>query len=115
LVGQVKLTGAAGGETVNVAVHVTGGSQPLFTVKMTVAVPPQASGAPVLLLVKTALQPPVKLAVASQVLYLVLMAACDWQATSVVLIGHVKTTAGAAATVKLDEQDAVLLQSSVIE
>jgi hypothetical protein len=48
----------------------------LVTVNVTVVEPPQAAGAPVLLLVKTALQPPVKLAVANQFVKAVLTAAC---------------------------------------
>ena len=55
--------------TVNVALQVLGGSQELVTVKTTVLLPPQAAGAPVLLLDKDALHPPVKLAVANQVAY----------------------------------------------
>ena len=39
-------------------VHVLGASQSDVTVNVTVAEPPQAFGAPVLLLVKTGLQPP---------------------------------------------------------
>jgi hypothetical protein len=63
--------------------------------------PPQAAGAPVLLFVKTPLQPPLALAVASQVEKAVLTAACVWQAATVVLVGQVSTTLGAAGTVKI--------------
>jgi hypothetical protein len=63
--------------------------------------PPQALGAPVLLFVKTPLQPPLALAVASQVEKAVLTAACVWQAANVVLVGQVSTTVGAAGTVKV--------------
>ena len=52
--------------TVKEAVQVLGGSQPLVAVKVTVVEPPQGDGAPVLLLLKEVLQPPVALAVASQ-------------------------------------------------
>jgi hypothetical protein len=47
-------------------VHITGDSQPLVTVKVTVLDPPQALGAPVLLFERTALHPPELVAVASQ-------------------------------------------------
>jgi hypothetical protein len=67
--------GAAG--TVNVAEQVVvRGAQVLVYVKTTVVEPPQANGAPVLLLVKTPLQPPVAEAVASQFANAVLTAAC---------------------------------------
>lgn len=91
LVGQFKLTTGAA-VTVKVRVQVTGGWQSLVTVKVTVEVPPQAAGAPVLLLVRTALQPPVDEAVASQVAYFVSISACVWQAASVTLEGQVSTT-----------------------
>ena len=68
-VGQVTTTDGAL-VTVNVAVQVFGASQSLATVKVTVLLPPQAGGAPVLLLVNTALQPPDLVAVASQLAYL---------------------------------------------
>jgi hypothetical protein len=100
LTGQVKLT-AGEAVTEKLLVQVTGGWLLLVTVKVTVAVPPQAIGGPVLLLVKTALQPPVKVAVANQVLYLALMAACVWQAASVTVAGQVRLTIGAAVTVKV--------------
>jgi hypothetical protein len=70
-------------------------------VKVTVVEPPQADGAPVLLLVKTPLQPPLALAVASQVLKAAFTAAWVWQAVVVVFIGQVSVTVGAAATVKV--------------
>ena len=65
LVGQVSVTvGAAG--TVNVALHVVvSGAQLLVYVKTTVADPPQLFGAPILLLDKLPLQPPLAVAVAS--------------------------------------------------
>jgi hypothetical protein len=62
--------------------------------------PPQALGAPVLLFVRTPLQPPLALAVASQVAKAVFTAACVWQAAVVVLVGQVRTT-GDEATVKV--------------
>jgi hypothetical protein len=55
----------------------------------------------VLLFVKTPLQPPVPLAVASHVAKAVFTAACDWQAAAVVFVGQVSTTVGAAGTVKV--------------
>ena len=66
--------------------------------------PPQAAGAPVLLFVKTPLQPPVAETVANQVEKAVLIAACDWQAAAVVFVGQVSTTDGAAGTVKVAVQ-----------
>ena len=65
--------------------------------KVTVVEPPQAAGAPVLSLVNTPLQPPLADAVANQVAKAVLIAACDWQAAAVVLVGQV--TEGAGTTV----------------
>lgn len=47
----------------------------LVTVNVTVLLPPQAEGAPGLLLVNTALHPPVKVTEAIQALYLVLISA----------------------------------------
>jgi hypothetical protein len=70
-------------------------------VNVTVVEPPVASGAPELLFVKTPLQPPAALAVASQLAKAVLMAVCVRPTAVVVLIGQVNTTAGAAVTVKV--------------
>jgi hypothetical protein len=70
-------------------------------VKVTVVEPPQALGAPVLLFVKTPLQPPLAEAVASQVAKAVFTAACVWQAAVVVFTGQVSTTVGAAGTVNV--------------
>jgi hypothetical protein len=103
LAGQVKVTAGAA-VTVNVAEHVLGPSQELVTVNVTVVEPPQAGGAPELLLEMAALQPPLKVAVASHVVNLELIVACVWQAASVTLAGHVKVTAGAAVTVNVAEQ-----------
>lgn len=69
LTGQLSVTAGAA-VTVKVAVQVLGLSQLLFTVKVTVVVPPQAFGAPVLLFVTVVLQPPVTATVLSQVLNL---------------------------------------------
>jgi hypothetical protein len=55
----------------------------------------------VLLFVRTPLQPPLALAVASQVANAELTAACVWQAAAVVFVGQVSTTVGAAGTVKV--------------
>jgi hypothetical protein len=70
-------------------------------VKVTVVLPPQADGAPVLLFVNAPLQPPEAVAVASQVLKAVFTAACVWQAAVVVFTGQVSTTVGGAATEKV--------------
>ena len=66
---------------------------------VTVVDPPQAEGAPVLLLVNTPLQPPLADAVASHAANCAFTAACVWQAVAVVLVGQVKVTVGGAATV----------------
>ena len=54
-----------------------------------------------LLFVRTPLQPPLALAVASQVAKAVLTAAWLWQAATVVLIGQVSTMGGVDDTVKV--------------
>jgi hypothetical protein len=77
-------------------------------VKVTVVEPPQADGAPVLLFVRTPLQPPLAEAVASHAANAVLTAACVWQAAAVVLVGQVSTTVGGAATVKVAWQVVVV-------
>jgi len=66
LTGQVK-TKAGAVVTVNVAEHVFGPSHELVTVNVTVAVPPPAAGATVLLYDNTPQQPQVKVELASQV------------------------------------------------
>ena len=53
--------------TVKVAEQVTLAPQVLVTVQVTVVVPPQARGAPALLFVILAPQPPLKVVVANQV------------------------------------------------
>jgi hypothetical protein len=70
-------------------------------VKVTVVEPPQADGAPVLLFVKTPLQPPLALAVASQVAKAEFTAACVWHAETVVLVGQVSITGGVFDTVNV--------------
>jgi hypothetical protein len=70
-------------------------------VNVTVFEPPQADGAPVLLLVKTPLHPPDADAVANHVAYAASTAACDWQAAVVIFTGQVNVTVGAAITVKV--------------
>jgi hypothetical protein len=55
----------------------------------------------VLLFVRIPLQPPVPLAVASQVLNAALTAAWVWQAATVVLVGQVSTTGGVEETAKV--------------
>ena len=69
--------------TVNTAEQVSFAWQLEVTVQVTVVEPPQAGGAPVLLFDILALHPPEVLAVASQLVKAVLMAACVWQAASV--------------------------------
>ena len=61
--------------TVNEAEQVLGASHELVTVNVIVVEPPQAEGAAPLLLEIVALQPPVKVAVASHALNLELMVA----------------------------------------
>ena len=68
---------------------------------ITVVEPPQADGAPVLLLVNTPLHPPVAVAVANHVAKALFTAACVWQAAVVVFVGQVSTIGGADATVKV--------------
>ena len=64
--GQLSTTAGAA-VTVKDALHVLSTSHELVTVKVTVFVPPHASGAPVLVLVNVALHPPLVLTVASHV------------------------------------------------
>ena len=85
--------------TVKVRVQVSIIPQLLVTVNVTVETPPQKVGAPVLLFVKPALQPPVKDARASHAAYFILIACCVWQEPSTTFVGQVNTTAGAAVTV----------------
>ena len=54
-----------------------------------------------MLLVNTPLQPPLADAVANQDVKAVFTAACVWQAVTVVFVGQVNTTVGAAGTVKV--------------
>lgn len=103
MVGHV-ITNAGAGLTVNVDVHDFGTSHPLVTVKVTVAAPPQAFGAPELLFVTTGLHPPLTTIPVSHVLNLLLMVVCVWQAASVTLLGHVTTRAGAGSTVNVAVQ-----------
>ena len=77
------------------------GAQSLVYVKITVVEPPLAAGAPVLLLVRTPLQPPLAEAVANQVAKAVFTAAWVCPSAVVVFVGHVSTTVGAAATVNV--------------
>jgi hypothetical protein len=77
-------------------------------VNVTVVEPPQAEGAPVLLFVKTPLQPPEAEAVANHVAKAELTAAWVWQAAVVVLVGQVRTTVGAAGTVNVAWQVVVV-------
>jgi hypothetical protein len=102
--GQVNTT-VGGAVTVNVAEQVVvNGAQVLVYVNNTVVEPPQADGAPWLLLTKTPLQPPLADAVASQALN----AAFTWswvkQASTVCGDGQFNTTVGGAGTVKVAVQ-----------
>ena len=72
MAGQVNATAGAVA-TEKVLMQVTGGSQLLVAVNVTDAVPPQADGMPALLLVSTVPHPPEAIALASQVLYLLLI------------------------------------------
>ena len=76
LVGVVKLTVVDAG-TVNVALHVVlNGAQLLLYVKVTVLLPPQLLGAPVLLLLNAPLHPPLALAVPSHAVNAASTCAC---------------------------------------
>ena len=66
--------------------------------------PPQADGAPVLLLVKTPLHPPLAVALASHAANWAFTADCVWQAATVVFVGQLSTTVGGAGTVKVAVQ-----------
>jgi hypothetical protein len=81
-------------------------------VNVTVVEPPQAEGAPVLLLVKTPSQPPVPLAVANQVVKAASTAACVWQAAVVVLAEQVSTTGGVPDRVTSKQKAEVPLPKS---
>jgi hypothetical protein len=109
--GQERMTGLPG--TVKVRVQVTGAWQPLVTVKTTIFEPPQAKGAPVLLFVKTALQPPETVAEASHALYAASTCACVWQSACVLSAGQFNTTVGAAVTVKVRVQVAATPQVDI--
>lgn len=100
-------------ETVNVAEQVLLGSQVLVTVKVTVTVPPQAGGAPVLLFDMAALHPPENVAVANHAVNFELIAACVWQEASVEFAGQVNTTGVDAVTVNTAEQVTGEVQSLV--
>ncbi len=101
--GHVSVTAGAA-VTVKEAEQVFGGSQLLEAVNVTVVEPPQAGGAPALLLLTDTLHPPVVLTLASQVANFALMAASVWHAASVTLNGQSKTSKGAAVTVNTAEQ-----------
>jgi hypothetical protein len=104
LAGQINDTGG-GFATVNDAAHVVVvGAQLLVYVNVTVVVPPQALGAPVLLLLRAPLHPPLELAVASHAANSAFTAVCVWQDATVVLVGQTSDTGGGAETVKLAEQ-----------
>ena len=69
-------TTAGAAVTEKVAEQLMGPSQSLVTVKVTVVEPPQAFGAPELLLFNMELHPPLTVAVASQSLNFWLIAVC---------------------------------------
>ena len=75
MAGQVNRTAGAV-VTVKEALHVLFGSHELLTVNVTVFVPPQNDGAPVLLFDNDELHPPVVLTVASHAAYCALTV--DW-------------------------------------
>ena len=75
MAGQVSTTAGAA-VTVNTAEQVLFASQLEVTVQVTVVAPPHAGGAPVLLLVIAASQPPLKEAVFNQAVKAVLIAVC---------------------------------------
>src|SRR5438552_10766959 len=72
--------------------------QVLVYVKVTVVLPPQAFGAPVLLLLREPLHPPLELAVASQLVNAVFISPYVRHEPAGVLVGQLSDTAGAAAT-----------------
>jgi hypothetical protein len=84
---------------------VVNGAQLLVLVKVTVLLPPEASGAPVLSFVSTILpQPPLAFAVANQVENAELIAACVCPKASILLVGQLSITVGAGGIVKVAEQ-----------
>jgi hypothetical protein len=112
LAGQDSTTvGAA--ITVKVAAQLLGAWQAELTVKVTVVLPPQIGGGPWLLFVSTPLQPPVKVAVASQALNASVTCACVWHAAVDVLVGHVNVTGGSTVQVNTCAQVAEFPHPSV--
>lgn len=97
--------------TVKLAEQVFGASQLLVAVNVTVVAPPQAEGAPPLLLLMLTLQPPIELTEFNQLLNFVLMAVCVWHAASVTLTGQMSVKRGAPLTANTAEQ--VLFGSQV--
>ncbi len=80
---------------------------------VTTVLPPQLDGAPMLSLVSVPLQPPLAFAAFSHAENCALIAACVWQEATVVLIGQLSTTVGAAGTVKVEVQVSGLPHSSI--
>ena len=66
--------------------------------------PPQKLGAPLLLLLKPPLHPPLALAVASHVVNAASACACDVNGPTVVFVGQINDTVGGANTVKVAAQ-----------
>ena len=89
---------ALGNFTVKFELQLLLASQLLFTTKVTWVVPPVLGGAPELLLEKTGLQPPVKLADCNQAENLVSIAAWVCPAASSRSCGQLNTTGGASVT-----------------
>jgi hypothetical protein len=106
---------------VNVALHVLAPSQLLVAVKVTVLEPPQASGAPLLLLLMPVLHPPLALAVASHAANAASTSVCDRLADIVVFWAQVNTTGGAFVTWNValhvfgDSQELVTVKVTVFE
>jgi hypothetical protein len=96
--GHVMLGGGIGA-TVKVALQVTLFEQLLMPVNTTVFVPPHSDGAPFALFATIGVQPPVIVAVASQLVNNASTSACDLQVFKVKLVGHVNTSGGGADTV----------------
>ena len=91
----MKVIALSGAATVKVAEHTTLDWHPLVTVQVTVFDPPVVTlGAPAVWLSEMlALQPPLKLTVASHALYCASAADCDWHAPTSLFTAQFKTTA----------------------
>jgi hypothetical protein len=106
LVAHVNTTGGDG-STVNVAVQlVVVGAHELVYVHVTVVLPPHLSGAIGVVgdVVNIPLQPPLAVVVNNHAAKDASIAACVWQATSVLLVAQVNTTGGDGSTVNVAVQ-----------